>query len=192
MGIPFTVSAFVTPLVGIIVDRYGGHSIFTSAAAVILLGVHSTIRYSSTLPYLPLLFQGFAYAMYAAALWPAVGASVQKEEGGMAYGLTTALQNIGLSVLPLFVAHLRSKYGNYDEVEILFIGLSCVGVGLGIFQICIERFSSCEDEIENSGKGLLNDDDPFSNLGNDFEETRSLLHKEKANVYREGGLQNRS
>ena len=192
MGIPFMVSAFVTPVIGIIVDKCGGNTIMTTVAAVILFGVHLTIRLSSAIPYWPLFFQGLAYAMYAAALWPAIGASVKKDEGGMAYGLTTAMQNIGLAMFPILVAGLRSKYGNYDGVELLFVGLACAGICLGVLQVCIEfsrqRAPELTSDVDN---GNQRNDDPFANLGNDFEETRGLLHRHKAEVRREGGLQSR-
>ena len=164
----------------------------TTVAAVILFGVHLTIRLSSAIPYWPLFFQGLAYAMYAAALWPAIGASVKKDEGGMAYGLTTAMQNIGLAMFPILVAGLRSKYGNYDGVELLFVGLACAGICLGVLQVCIEfsrqRAPELTSDVDN---GNQRNDDPFANLGNDFEETRGLLHRHKAEVRREGGLQSR-
>ena len=76
MGIPFTISAFLTPVVGGVVDYCGGHAFITTSAAVILFGVHMTIRMSSKIPYVPLIFQGIAYSMYASALWPAIGAIV--------------------------------------------------------------------------------------------------------------------
>ena len=68
MGIPFTISAFLTPVVGGVVDYCGGHAFITTSAAVILFGVHMTIRMSSKIPYVPLVFQGIAYSMYASAL----------------------------------------------------------------------------------------------------------------------------
>eukprot|EP00505_MAST-04D_sp_SCG-Rhode-Island_P001035 Stramenopile-MAST_4_protein_1035 len=131
MGIPFTVSAFLTPVVGVVVDYCGGNAMVTTLASLILVGVHATIRLSHTVPYWPLFFQGVAYSMYAAALWPAIGDSVRRVDAGMAYGLTTAFQNIGLASLPLAVASLRASGGDYDKVEILFISLSTVGVVVG-------------------------------------------------------------
>ena len=132
MGIPFTISAFLTPVVGGVVDYCGGHAFITTSAAVILFGVHMTIRMSSKIPYVPLVFQGIAYSMYASALWPAIGAIVPLADNGVAYGFTTAVQNTGLAALPMLVAYLRSSFGSYNSVEVLFIGLSIVGIAVGV------------------------------------------------------------
>ena len=169
MGIPFTISAFLTPVVGGIVDFIGGHAVITTLAAVILFCVHVTIRFSNKMPYLPLIFQGVAYSMYASALWPAIGAAVPLTDNGVAYGFTTAVQNIGLAILPMLVAYLRSNYGSYNPVEILFISLSVVGVAVGILWVILSW------KLKRKKKS-----DHVNNDGDDFE--RESLLKNNENI----------
>ena len=53
-------------------------------------------------------------------------------DNGVAYGFTTAVQTTGLAVLPMFATYLRSNYGSYNPVEVLFIALSVVGIAVGL------------------------------------------------------------
>ena len=176
MGIPFTISAFLTPVIGGIVDFCGGHAMITTLAAVILFCVHLTIRLSSKMPYFPLVFQGVAYSMYASALWPAIGAAVPLSDNGVAYGFTTAVQNIGLAVLPMFVAYLRSNYGSYNPVEVLFIALSVVGIAVGLLWMILSSSNTKKD------KKMKNDD------GDDYER-ESLLNNNDGIVRTAGTIQ---
>jgi MFS family permease len=137
MGIPFLVSALMTPIVGLFADRFGGASSMTLAAPIVLVLVHFLLMTTSIVPIFPMVAQGVAYSMYAAALWPLIGRAVRADDVGVAYGVTTALQNIGLATIPPVVAALRVKAGNYDSVEALFIVLSISGVvfGLGLLLV---------------------------------------------------------
>lgn len=52
---------------------------------------------------------GIAYSVCAAALWPSVALLVDTDKLGTAYGLMTALQNLGLAVAPLGAAFVINK-----------------------------------------------------------------------------------
>ena len=49
---------------------------------------------------------GVTYSIYVAALWPMVILAVKPQVLGSAYGLCTAIQNIGLALGPLVVGGL--------------------------------------------------------------------------------------
>lgn len=144
MGIPFLVSASLTPVIGLFADRFGGASTMTLASPVVLVGVHTMLIATTSVPIFPLVAQGVAYSMYAAALWPLIGRSVREEDVGMAYGVTTALQNIGLATIPPVVAALRVKAGDYNSVESLFVVLSVCGVVFGMGLLLVDgTYYSC-------------------------------------------------
>ena len=50
---------------------------------------------------IPLILLGLGYSVYAAALWGCIPYTVPARLIGTAYGLTTAVQNIGLTISPL-------------------------------------------------------------------------------------------
>lgn len=75
MGIPYIMSAALSPFLGGLIDRIGGRAIFALISSVALIGVHLCIGLLNNGTgdlYGPLIFQGLAYAVFAAALWPSV------------------------------------------------------------------------------------------------------------------------
>ena len=53
---------------------------------------------------IPLSLLGVGYSVYAAALWGCIPYTVDPRLIGTAYGLCTAIQNIGLTISPLICA----------------------------------------------------------------------------------------
>jgi len=83
----------------------------------------------------PLILCGFAYSFYASGLWPSIPYVVDKQVLGSAYGITTAIQNIGLTTGPLLVALVvdESIDGyNYRLVNLMQIGEVAIGLLFGI------------------------------------------------------------
>jgi hypothetical protein len=50
-----------------------------------------------------MVFLGMGYAGLVASVWPLVPFTVGEEHVGLAYGIMTALQNLGLTLMPLSV-----------------------------------------------------------------------------------------
>ena len=69
----------------------------STAAAATLAGVHLALGFSRAAPVAPLVFQGIAYSIYASALWPSMPLVMREDQLGSAYGLITAVQNLGLA-----------------------------------------------------------------------------------------------
>lgn len=108
LSIPYFVSAFASPLFGAFVDFVGFSGIWisvgTCAQTFILL--YLTFPIDSHLDWYPLpgmFAMGLAYSLLAAGLWPSVAYIIETRRLGTAYGLMTALQNLGLAVAPLVV-----------------------------------------------------------------------------------------
>jgi len=55
---------------------------------------------------------GIGYSIYAAAIWGSVPYVVNPESIGTAFGLTTAIQNIGLVIAPTLVGYIKDKTPN--------------------------------------------------------------------------------
>lgn len=58
---------------------------------------------------------GITYSIYVAALWPMVPLVVKSHVVGSAYGLCTAVQNIGLAIGPSIVGAVTNKKSNDSE-----------------------------------------------------------------------------
>lgn len=87
-------------------------------------------------PEFPLVLLGLCYSIYASALWPSVALITEKKSHGTAYGIVTAVQNLGLAAIPLGIGVLQpsSKCSTYDEcvnaytkVETLLVCFGIVG-----------------------------------------------------------------
>lgn len=125
-------SGTLTPFLGGFIDWYGGRAVLTVLSSLILMVVHSILGFSHLSPAGALVFQGIAYAIYAAALWPSIPIVVKDEHTGTGYGLVTAIQNIGLALFPLIIASLRSHSGNYRGVESMMVMLAAMGAVAGV------------------------------------------------------------
>ena len=62
MSIPYTISAVLSPFLGLLVDRFGRRAIVITFAPILLIMVHLALGYWLTLtPMVPLIGQGLAY-----------------------------------------------------------------------------------------------------------------------------------
>jgi MFS family permease len=161
MSIPYIISACLSPVLGKVVDNFGRRAIIATAAPILLIAVHTSLGYSDVTPELPLAGQGIAYAGFAAVLWPSVPLVVEKRLTGLAYGVCTSIQNIGLACFPLIVATIYSD--NNDEyipyVEVFFVSLAVLGTVVGFYMNYYDakhdnvfnRIGTPEDEFDVGG-----------------------------------------
>jgi len=133
MSIPYMLSAGLAPFLGGFADKYGGRTVLTIISPVILILVHVFLGFSDMTPITPLIFQGIAYAIFASVLWPSVPL-VEPNFTGTAYGVMTAIQNVGLAFFPIIIAMLHT-YGGHEYIpncEIFFTSLAGLGLIFGI------------------------------------------------------------
>ena len=98
--------------------------------------------------FIPLIFLGVGYSVYAAALWGGIPYTCEPKQVGTAFGMCTAVQNIGLTISPLIAGPLL-KYqrgGGYFWYLMYFCVLAAIGVCLNVWLYI--------DDIKNRG-GLL-------------------------------------
>mmetsp|Transcript_2453 Transcript_2453/g.3398 ORF Transcript_2453/g.3398 Transcript_2453/m.3398 type:complete len:667 (-) Transcript_2453:2357-4357(-) len=137
MSIPYIVSAIMSPFLGHVVDQIGYRSILITLSPVLLVIVHTILGFSSMSPIFPLILQGIAFSIFAAVIWPSVPLCVEQRYVGIAFGLMSAFQNVGLTLFPIFVADLHQTGADryIPDVEILFIILALKAVFSGGFLI---------------------------------------------------------
>jgi MFS-type transporter involved in bile tolerance (Atg22 family) len=69
-------------------------------------------------------------------MWPSVPLIVRSERVGTAFGLMTAIQNIGLGLFPLLNGVLRDKTGSYVASQVMFASLGVIGL---VFAMLLKR-----------------------------------------------------
>lgn len=104
-------------------------------------GVHALLGFTMLTPVVPLVLLGICYSIYASALWPSVALVIEPQFHATAYGVVTAVQNLGLAVAPMAIGALMptASCATYDvcvsaytRVEELLIGLGCAGILAGL------------------------------------------------------------
>jgi len=78
MSIPFFVSAFLVPLCGTIIDKFGQRAYLTMFSAVLGLVAFNMFSYLPAAYALVLL--GMTYSMFASVIWPAISLVVKKSQ----------------------------------------------------------------------------------------------------------------
>ncbi|CAM0138493.1 unnamed protein product [Umbelopsis sp. WA50703] len=125
-SLPDSLSAFMSPLLGHMMDRIGhrGHTLLLSGFVISIS--HVTLGLTTYSPVAPLFCLGIFYSAFASALWPSISLVVDHDQLGTAYGISTVALNIGLSVVPIMVGRIRA-ISTFTDVELFFALLGSIG-----------------------------------------------------------------
>jgi MFS family permease len=128
MSLLFLASAFGTPPFGGLVDYIGLRGQFLLGSSFALTFVFGVINILP--PAVSMLGLGGVYMVFSGALWPAFALTVPQNQLGTAYGVVVSLQNCGLAVVPIGVAHIQaqSAKGDFTGVMHLFTLFGILGV----------------------------------------------------------------
>ncbi len=149
MSIPYFIVAVWCPLTGVLVDKMGMRAVHMTLAPMVTLLAQLMLAMTSMPAMGALIGQGFAYAVFAAVIWPSIPLVVDRAVTGLAFGVVTSLQNVSCTILPMIIAAIYVKSGGkyVPNVCLLFVCCAAVGAILGI--------SIWYLDIKN-GKGVLN------------------------------------
>ena len=125
IGISDTISAAVAPFFGVLIDRLGHRPQMMALCGCMLCLVHLSLAIFRFTPIPALCALGLGCTLYSAAVWPCVAYLVDAKHLGMAYGLSTAALNLGLTVIPFCVAAIRTQ-ASFDAVELFFAAMAFV------------------------------------------------------------------
>ena len=129
-------SMVLAPFAGRLVDRVGKRTTFMVAGALLLIPCHLAMGLTRIYPAYPMILLGFSFVLVPAALWPSVPLIVRSERVGTAFGLMTAIQNIGLGLFPLLNGLLRDRTGSYVASQVMFASLGIIGL---VFALLLRR-----------------------------------------------------
>ena len=129
-------SMILAPFAGRLVDRVGKRATFMIAGSLLMIPCHLAMGLTMIYPVYPMILLGFAFVLVPAAMWPSVPLIVRSERVGTAFGLMTAIQNIGLGLFPLLNGLLRDKTGDYVASQVMFASLGVIGL---VFAVLLKR-----------------------------------------------------
>jgi MFS family permease len=130
----YIISAAVSPVLGILVDRTGLNLFWLNLGILFTLGAHAMLAFLGTatwLPYFAMVLMGVAYSLLACALWPLVSFIVPEHQLGTAYGIMQAIQNLGLAIVPIVAGYIVDNNG-YLMLEVFFVAMLCIALMSGV------------------------------------------------------------
>ncbi|OQS05172.1 Major Facilitator Superfamily (MFS) [Thraustotheca clavata] len=159
MSVPYLISAILSPFMGYAVDRIGFRAGLALVASLLLTIVHLLLGSTHITYWVPLVLQGIAYCVFAAALWPSIPCKCSCSKNlissldvvdarmiGSAYGAITSIQNLGLALFPMLVATVYSIDKVYiPNVEMLFVAFGALG-SLAAIALNIRRSNALSNE----------------------------------------------
>lgn len=183
---PYMISAGASPFLGLLIDKIGKRAFFiTFASVMILLACIITQLIPTSEPgkmqpliFIPLILLGFGYSVYAAAMWGSVPYTCEPKQIATAYGLCTAIQNIGMTISPLIAGSLLGGTKKDDGYFWYLVYFELLG-GIGLCLNLVLYF----DDIKNRG-GVLNRVDKVEEL-DELMATPTVAKRDKAQQMRE-------
>jgi MFS family permease len=129
-------SMFLAPFAGNLVDRIGRRASLMILGSLLMIPAHLVMGLTMLPPAIPMIVLGAAFVLVPAAIWPSVPLIVEEKRVGTAFGLMTALQNLGLLAFPYFNGELRDQTKGYTWSQVMFAGLGVAGL---VFAVMLLR-----------------------------------------------------
>ena len=122
----------MTPLFGLIYDRYGKGVTLVITGALMLTAVHfgfSLPMHSSTVAITLMVILSVGFSLAPAALWPCVPKIIPLKCLGTACSMIFFIQNFGRAIIPMFVGKANETDPTY-ETSMLIFGFTALGAAL--------------------------------------------------------------
>ncbi len=142
-------SMVFAPFAGDLIDRIGKRATLMVVGSLMLIPAHLVMGITHWNPIPSMIVLGAAFVLVPAAMWPSVPLVVEEKRVGTAFGLMTAIQNLGLGLFPFLNGKLRDVTGTYTATQIMFACLG--GVGL-IFAFLLLRSDKRHGKVLEQGK----------------------------------------
>ena len=145
----------MTPLFGLIYDRYGKGVTLVITGALMLTLVHfgfSLPIHSSAVAITLMVILSIGYSQAPAALWPCVPKIIPLKCLGTAYSMIFFIQNFGRAIIPMFVGKANETDPTYTTSMLIF-GFTALGAALtAIAMLYIDRKKSYGLQLPNIKK----------------------------------------
>lgn len=137
-------SMILAPFAGQLVDKIGRRASLMILGSLLMIPSYLLLALTHVYPAYPMIFLGAAFVLVPAAMWPSIPLIVRSERVGTAFGLMTAIQNIGLALFPLLNGLLRDWTKSYTSSMLMFASLG--GIGL-VFAFLLKKADAREGNV---------------------------------------------
>ena len=113
----------MTPLFGLVFDRWGRGVTLVITGALMLTAVHfgfSLPIHSSAIAIALMVILSIGYSLAPAALWPCVPKIIPLKCLGTAYSMIFFIQNFGRAIIPMFVGRANETDPSYTTSMLIF------------------------------------------------------------------------
>ena len=142
----------MTPLFGLIYDKYGKGVTLVIIGALMLTAVHfgfSMPMHSSTIAIALMIILSIGYSLAPAALWPCVPKIIPLKCLGTAYSMIFFIQNFGRAIIPMCVGKANETDSSYTTSMLIF-GFTALGAALtAIAMLYVDRKKSYGLQLPN-------------------------------------------
>ena len=121
-------SMVLAPFAGNLVDRMGRRATMMVLGSLLMIPAHLALGLTSVQPVIPMIVLGAAFVLVPACIWPSVPLMVDECRVGTAFGMMTAIQNMGLLTFPYVNGALRDATHGYTASQVMFAGLGFAGL----------------------------------------------------------------
>ena len=128
-----------SPIIGLLVGRYGHRVYLILLGSVIMLLTHVGFGFLHIHPAVFTSSLGLVQSIMDSCLLPSVSFVVPEHIYGRAYQLVVFTYNIGLFIAPIVVGAILDKTGSIITANFVFIGLSSVGAISSITMFYVNR-----------------------------------------------------
>ncbi|MCQ2205688.1 MAG: MFS transporter [Bacteroidaceae bacterium] len=144
---------FLTPFFGSVYDKYGKGATLMIIGSVLLTMVHITFALpvsNIVLAIAVMIVLGVAFGLVPSAMWPSVPKIIPMKLLGTAYAVIFYIQNIGLSMVPMWIGSVNEKNTNADGI-IDYTESMTIFAAFGVISIIIAVMLRMEDKKKNYG-----------------------------------------
>ena len=150
----------MTPLFGLLYDKYGKGVTLVITGTLMLTAVHfgfSMPMHSSAIAIALMVTLSIGYSMAPAALWPCVPKIIPLKCLGTAYSMIFFIQNFGRAIIPMFVGRANETDPSYTTSMLIF-GFTALGAALtAIAMLYVDRKKHYGLQLPNIAQGDRND-----------------------------------
>lgn len=139
----------LTPLFGMVYDRFGRGSTLMLIGCIIVTACHFFISlpifHHTWIASVTMLLYGVSFSLVPSAMWPSVPKIVPLKQLGTAYSIIYFVQNIGLMLVPMLVGNIMgtntSATGQTDFTVpmLVFAALGLASVAISLVLMLVDR-----------------------------------------------------
>ena len=139
---------FLTPFFGSIYDKYGKGATLMLAGSILLTVVHVTFALpidNWILAIAVMIVLGIAFGLVPSAMWPSVPKIIPMKLLGTAYALIFYIQNIGLSMVPMWIGKVNeantdaSGFIDYTDSMTIFAGFGVFAIIISVMLMMLDK-----------------------------------------------------